>query len=63
MPSTDVFGEKATTICLPSAASIFTSEANAITLDLQFIATSDKSKFIINLFIRYHVSKQYTFEN
>ena len=45
--SAAVFGDRASTRRLPSSSSIFTAEARAIILGLQFIAASNKSKFII----------------
>lgn len=45
--SAAVFRDRAATLRLPSDASIFTAEAEAIILALKFIASSDKSKFII----------------
>ena len=45
--SAALFGDRVSTLRLPSSSSIFTAEARAIILALKFIAASDKSKFII----------------
>jgi hypothetical protein len=45
--SAAVFGQQVYSVRLPSASSIFRAEANAIHLALKFIASSDKSKFMI----------------
>jgi hypothetical protein len=45
--STAVFGQQVYSARLPSASLIFSAEANAILLALKFIASSDKSKFMI----------------
>ena len=42
-----VFGQQVYSVRLPSASSIFSAEANAILLALKFVASSDKSKFMI----------------
>jgi ribonuclease HI len=41
------FGQQVYFARLPSASSIFNAEANAILLALKFIASSEKSKFMI----------------
>jgi hypothetical protein len=45
--SAAVFGQQVYSVRLPSASSIFSAEANAILLALKFVASSDKSKFMI----------------
>ena len=45
--SVAVFGQQVYYVRLPSASSIFSAEANAMPLALKFIASSDKSKFMI----------------
>jgi hypothetical protein len=42
-----VFGQQVYSARLPSASSIFSAEANAIHLALKFVASSEKSKFMI----------------
>ena len=46
--STAVFRQPVLFLRLPSASSIFSAEANAIRLALNFVASSDESKFIIS---------------
>ena len=45
--SAAVAGHQVYSAWLPSASSIFSAEANAILLALKFVASSDKSKFMI----------------
>jgi ribonuclease HI len=45
--SAAVFGQQVYSVRLPSASSIFSAEANAMLLALKFVASSDKSKFMI----------------
>ena len=45
--SATVFGQQVYSARLPSASSIFNAEANAILLGLKFVASSEKSKFMI----------------
>jgi hypothetical protein len=45
--SAAVFGQQVYSARLPSASSIFGAEANAIHLALKFVASSEKSKFMI----------------
>jgi hypothetical protein len=45
--SAAVFGQEVYSARLPSGSSIFSAEANAILLALKFVASSDKSKFMI----------------
>jgi hypothetical protein len=42
-----VFGQQVYSTRLPSANWIFSAEANAILLALKFVASSDKTKFMI----------------
>jgi len=45
--SAAVFGQQVYSVRLPSASSIFSAEANTMLLALKFVASSDKSKFMI----------------
>jgi hypothetical protein len=45
--SAAVFGQQVYSARLPSASLIFNAEANAILLGLKFVASSEKSKFMI----------------
>jgi hypothetical protein len=45
--SAAVFGQQVYSARIPSASSIFSAEANAILLALKFVASSEKSKFMI----------------
>jgi hypothetical protein len=42
-----VFGQQVYSARIPSASSIFSAEVNAILLVLKFVASSEKSKFMI----------------
>ena len=45
--SAAVFGQQVYSAQIPSASAIFSAEANAILLALKFVASSEKSKFMI----------------
>ena len=47
VPSAAVFGQQVYSVRLLSASSIFTAETNAMLLALKFVASSDKSIFMI----------------